>query len=109
MDLHSTFQERREFICKYRCTNWRKNSFSYTVAKIWNSLQPEARKDNLSKFINTIRNGAFELLIIVLVMMVILLVLTTIYLGFEIYFDTYVDILYFFILVIFVFYLHLRI
>ena len=32
--------------------NWMKNSFTYQVAKFWNSLAPDLRKGNLSKFVD---------------------------------------------------------
>ena len=39
--------------------NWMKNSFTYQVAKIWNSLEPDLRKGNLSKFAKSIKNKSF--------------------------------------------------
>ena len=39
--------------------NWLKNSFTYKVAKVWNSLKPELRQENLSKFMKTITECKF--------------------------------------------------
>ena len=39
--------------------NWMKNSFTYQVAKFWNSLAPDLRKGNLSKFVKSIKNKSF--------------------------------------------------
>ena len=40
--------------------NWMKNSFTYQVAKFWNSLAPDLRKGNPSKFAKSIKNKSFE-------------------------------------------------
>ena len=39
--------------------NWMKNSFTCQVAKFWNSLAPDLRKGNLSKFAKSIKKKSF--------------------------------------------------
>ena len=38
---------------------WMKNSFTYQVNKIWNSLELNVKKGNLSKFATLIENKSF--------------------------------------------------